>query len=67
MDDVIRDSPADKAGFKIDDEIVSVGKNFSNNIQQYKDLLQEPRARLQVIIKRNGKLNTVILYTGSIL
>lgn len=67
VDDVIKDSPADKAGFKLEDEIISVGSNFSNNIQQYKDILQEPNARIQVIIRRNGKLQTIILKTSSIL
>ncbi len=67
VDDVIKDSPAEKAGFKIDDEIISVGTNFSNNIQQYKDILQEPNARIQVIIRRKGELMTMILRTETIL
>ena len=67
VDDVIKDSPAEKAGFLVGDEIISVGKNFSNNIQQYKDLLQEPNARIQVIIKRNATLETKLLKTTSIL
>ena len=64
---VIKTSPAEKAGFLVGDEIISVGKNFSNNIQQYKDLLQEPNARIQVIIKRNAALETKLLKTTSIL
>lgn len=67
VDDVIKDSPADKAGFKIDDEIISVGSDFSNNIQRYKDLLQEPDTRIQVIIRRKGQLQTIILKTSTIL
>jgi predicted metalloprotease with PDZ domain len=67
VEDVIKDAPADKSGFKIDDEIVSVGTNFSNNIQQYKDILQEPNSKIQVIIRRKGQLQTIVLHTGSIL
>ena len=67
VDDIIKGSPADKAGFKTDDEIVTVGSNYSKNIQQYKDLLQEPNAKIQVIIKRKGTLMTIIFNTGSIL
>ena len=67
VDDIVTDSPADKAGFKTGDEIMSVGTNFSGNIQQYKDLLQEPKTRLQVIVKRDGKHYTLLLLTGSIL
>lgn len=67
VDDIIKDSPAEKAGFQLDDEIVSVGKNFSNNIQQYKDILQEPNVKIQVIIRRKGSLHTIMLNTSSIL
>lgn len=67
VDDVIKDSPADKAGFKIEDEIISVGNNISHSIQQFKDMLQEPNIKLQVIIKRKGELMTMQLNTGSIL
>ena len=67
VDDVIKGSPAFKAGFQPDDEIVSVGTNFSNNIQQYKDLLQESNVKIQVIIKRKAALKTIIINTGSIL
>ena len=67
VEDVIKDSPADKAGFRIDDEIISVGSNISHNIQQFKDLLQEPNTKLQVIIRRKGQLMAIVLNTGSIL
>ena len=46
VDDVIKDSPSDIAGFKIEDEIISVGSNISRNIQQIKDMLQEPNTKL---------------------
>lgn len=67
VDEVIKDSPSYKAGFVNGDEVISVGNNISNNIQQYKNLLQEPTTRIQVIVKRDGKLLTLILRTGSIL
>lgn len=67
VEDIIKDSPADKAGFKVDDEILTVGSNFSKNIREYKDLLQEPKMKIPVIIKRDGMLMTINLFTGSIL
>jgi len=67
VEDVIENSPAHVAGFKVDDEIVSVGKNFSNNIQQYKNLLQEPKKRIPVIVRRNDQLMLITLETASIL
>ena len=36
----MKDSPAEKAGFKEGDIVISVANNFSNNIQAYKNLLQ---------------------------
>lgn len=64
--DVIKDSPAEKAGFKVDDEIISVGNNISVNIQQYKNILQSPNERLKVIVKRNKDLITLVLKVKSI-
>jgi hypothetical protein len=65
--DIIKDSPADKAGFKIDDEIFVVGNNVSHNIQQYKNVLQVPNQRVRVIVKREGNLKELVIRTKSIL
>jgi hypothetical protein len=67
VEDVIPNSPADIAGFKVDDVLISVGSNFSNNIQQYKNILQEPNKRIQVIVKRSEELVKITLETASIL
>ncbi|MEJ7822875.1 MAG: aspartyl protease family protein, partial [Chitinophagaceae bacterium] len=40
IDDIVPGSPAFKAGFQKDDVIMSVDKNFSNDINQYKNILQ---------------------------
>ncbi|MEO6537124.1 MAG: aspartyl protease family protein [Ferruginibacter sp.] len=65
--DIIKDSPADKCGLKVDDQVIAVNGNFSNNIQAYKNLLQVANERVKVIIKRNGELFLLILKTDSIL
>lgn len=65
-EDVIKGSPADKAHFKPGDEIISVGKNFSNNIQIYKNLLQTPNDEIKVIVKRGSELLELTLFTLSI-
>lgn len=67
VEDVIPNSPADIAGFKVDDVLISVSNNFSNNIQQYKNILQEPNKRIQVIVKRSEELVKITLETASIL
>ena len=65
-EDVIKGSPADKARFKPGDEIISVGKNFSNNIQAYKNILQTPNEEIKVIVKRGNALIELTLFTLSI-
>ena len=54
IDDVIPGSPAFKAGFKKDDIIFGVQNNFSNDINQYKNLLQSNGEKLKVLIMRKG-------------
>jgi len=67
VEDVMKDSPAEKAGFKQDDVIVAVNNNFSKNIQVYKNMLQNTGERMKIIVKRNGQLEVIILRVKSIL
>ncbi|MBK7884797.1 MAG: hypothetical protein IPJ81_14180 [Chitinophagaceae bacterium] len=67
IEDVIAGSPADKAGCKIGDEVIGVGKNFSHDIQQYKTLLQTLNERIELIVKRNDQLQLLVLKPKSIL
>lgn len=53
LDDVIKGSPADKAGFKKDDIVMGVGKNFSNNLVAYKNILQSTTSFIKVLVMRN--------------
>ncbi|HVU97158.1 MAG TPA: aspartyl protease family protein [Puia sp.] len=64
--DVMKDSPAEKAGFKEDDIVLSVGNNFSNNIQAYKSLLQNTGEKLKLIVNRKGELLQLTLQVKSI-
>ncbi|WEK36789.1 MAG: aspartyl protease family protein [Candidatus Pseudobacter hemicellulosilyticus] len=50
--DIMPGSPAEKAGFREGDVILSVGNNFSKNIQAYKNLLQTPGEKLKVLVLR---------------
>jgi hypothetical protein len=65
--DIIKDSPADKAGFKVGDVILAVDNNFSNNIQTYKTLLQNMIGKIRVIVKRPGNLLQLSIHVKSIL
>jgi hypothetical protein len=65
--DIIKESPAEKAGFKLEDEIISVGNNISLDIQQYKNILQSANDRVKVIVKRKNELIQLSLKVKSIL
>ncbi|MEP7254435.1 MAG: aspartyl protease family protein [Ferruginibacter sp.] len=66
VEDVIPGSPADKAHFKLNDEVISVDKNVSLNMQMYKNILQTPNMSIKVIVKRDGVLKELSIYTLSI-
>lgn len=66
VEDVIEGSPADIAQFKTGDEIYSVDTNFSHNIQEYKNILQQPDQEIKVIVSRDKKLLMLSLKTISI-
>lgn len=53
---VISGSPADKAGFKAGDVIISVDNNFSGNIQEYIQQLKNPGTHVRIIIMRGHEL-----------
>jgi hypothetical protein len=50
--DVMKDSPAEKAGFKVDDVVISVNDNMSQNLQLYKSMLQNTGDRVKVLVNR---------------
>jgi len=66
IDDVIANSPAFKAGFKKEDVIIAVNNNFSNDINQYKDLLQSAGERVRVLVTRNNVPMIIFLKVGKI-
>lgn len=66
VEDVIAGSPADKARFKVNDQLIAVNKNFSQNMQVYKALLQKPYESVKVLIKRDGVLKELTINTISI-
>jgi len=65
--DVIPHSPAELAGLRIDDEVVSVGNSLTMNIQQYKNILQVPNQRIKIIVRRDNDLIELLIRTKSIL
>ncbi|GAC1416398.1 MAG: hypothetical protein NVS1B13_01960 [Flavisolibacter sp.] len=65
--DVAPKSPADVAGLREGDIVISVNKNFSQNLQQYKLAIQTTGDRLKIIITRQGELKEFSLKVKSIL
>jgi hypothetical protein len=54
VDDIIAGSPAEKAGLHNGDILLAIEKNVSNNIQQYKSLLQYTNQKTKLFVSRNG-------------
>jgi hypothetical protein len=65
--DIMKGSPAEKGGFKVDDVIVAINTNFSNNVQAYKNMLQNTGETFRILINRNGELKMLYLKVKSIL
>ena len=67
IEDIVPGSPAEKAGLKINDVLIAVGNNFSNNIMQYKTILQSPNEKINIIVSRNGEVIQLFIKPISIL
>lgn len=67
VEDVVPGSPAFKAGIKKDDIIMGVNHNFTNNIMQYKNILQSANEKIKITISRNSQLSMVTIKPLSIL
>ena len=65
--DVMKGSPAEKAGFLPDDVIMAVNNNFSKNIQVYKTALQNTGERIRILVYRSGQPLLLTLKVKSIL
>lgn len=65
--DVAEKSPAEKAGLVEGDIVVSIDKNFSQNLQQYKSTLQNLKGKVKIIVSRNNELVEMELKIRTIL
>jgi Aspartyl protease/PDZ domain len=65
--DVMKGSPAEKAGFLPDDVIMAVNNNFSKNIQVYKTALQNTGDKIRILVYRNGQPLMLTLKVKSII
>jgi hypothetical protein len=65
-DDVIKNSPAYKAGLKKDDIIIGINNNFSNDISTYKNLLQNVGEKIRLLVMRDTTLLVISFRVGKI-
>lgn len=54
--DVAKGSPAEACGLKERDIIVAINNNFSQNMNQYKILLQAPGEKIKMLVRRGEEL-----------
>ena len=66
IEDVIKGSPALKAGFTKGDVVIAVNNNFSNDINQYKNILQSDGERVKVLILRENRPLIITFRPGRI-
>jgi hypothetical protein len=66
IDDVLANSPAEKAGVLGGDKVIGVDNNFSGNINQYEKILQQVRTPVKLVIMRNEKAKIIEIIPKSI-
>lgn len=55
VEDVMKGSPGERAGFKRGDIIIGIQNNLNGNIQSYKSLLQSAGNTLKILVMRNNE------------
>lgn len=67
VEDVVEDSPGEKAGFKSGDIIIGINSNLSNNITTYKSIMQHAVGKLRFLVSRDGEIILIYMKPSSIL
>jgi len=53
--DIIKDSPADKAGLQVNDIVIGMNNKLYGTIQTYKPLLQATKQKIRLLVMRQGQ------------
>jgi hypothetical protein len=67
IDNVVKDSPAEKAGLQNGDLLLGVNNNFSNNIDGYRNLISSSRDELRVSVIRDNQIKTFVVLVARVL
>jgi hypothetical protein len=65
--DIMKDSPAEKAGLKVDDVVIAINDNMSQNLQLYKSMLQNTGDKVKILVKRPDGMMELNVKVKSIL
>ena len=66
LDDIIKGSPAYRAGLKDGDVVLSINNNFTQNIETYKNILQKTGDRASILVLRDKIPVLISLRVGRI-
>lgn len=66
IDDIVKNSPADKAGLKNGDVIIAINNDFSSNLEVYKNILQKTGDKVKILVMRKNKPLIIPLRIGRV-
>lgn len=66
IEDILKNSPAEKAGFHEDDQVIAINNEFSNDVTHLQNELFESYGLAHVLIRRNGSLFMIKFKMGRI-
>lgn len=61
--DLAKGSPADSAGLKVGDVVLSMGNDLSQNLYRYKTILQKKSGKIHMLVQRQGQILTFSMET----
>lgn len=66
IDDIVSGSPAEKYGLENGDIIVSVDKDFSNDLDEYRNHIREAGKKITFVVVRDGDLKVINMRVGRV-
>lgn len=66
IDDIMKNSPAERYGLKNGDVVIGINKNLSNDLTTYRNLIQDVSKKVSFLILRDGKIEDVRVKIGKI-
>lgn len=67
INNIAKNSPAEKAGLQEGDIVFGINNSFSNNFDDYKEAISSARDKLKISIFRNNQIRTIVVAIETIL